>query len=557
MTPLLLFVDAAVRVSLILALGLAATTLLRRRSAAMRHWILSATVVCALVAPLFTWFGPAWTGTLPESWSRRPATALAADVQVQAVDGAAGGRDAPAAHAVVSADARPIRPPSWIIWIWLAGLAVCLAQLGAGLARLHRVTRRSRDVEAGPWADCLRRTHRTMGLGRRVRLVWSRHPTLLVTWGAARPAVILPRAAMDWSPDRIRVVVEHELAHIARHDWLMQMSGELLRAIYWFNPLAWLVIRRLRRESEHACDDSVLRSGLQGHEYAGQLLALALEFGRQRRAALPALTMARTSGLEGRISAMVNGTLDHGFGTRRARVGSLLVLVGLTVAIAAAQSGVSTVSGSVLDATGRPVPGAGVVIRHTDSAAETRTHTGTQGTYVFDGLPSGDYRLTVSLPGFQTHVVENIALSGAPQTVGDVVLEVGSLSESVSIAGRRDAAPAARAVPRTMLFRQTADPTACTSGDAGGDIKEPRKLIDVRPLYPTHLQTAGTGGIVILEGVVTTSGTVGSLKVLREVHPELAAAAVAAVRQWTYSPTLLNCEPVEVTVTVTMNFETR
>src|SRR5206468_3458320 len=78
-----------------------------------------------------------------------------------------------------------------------------------------------------------------------------------------------------WTDERARIVLSHEIAHIRRGDWLAQMLGEVLRAIHWFNPLVWIVCRRLRQESEHACDDAVLGSGVAAADYASHLLDLA------------------------------------------------------------------------------------------------------------------------------------------------------------------------------------------------------------------------------------------------------------------------------------------
>ena len=94
-----------------------------------------------------------------------------------------------------------------------------------------------------------------------MQLLQSHHPALLVTWGLGSPKILLPATASAWPADRIRVVLAHELAHVVRHDWLTQISAELLRALYWFNPLVWLAARRLREESERACDDAVLETG--------------------------------------------------------------------------------------------------------------------------------------------------------------------------------------------------------------------------------------------------------------------------------------------------------
>ena len=87
----------------------------------------------------------------------------------------------------------------------------------------------------------------------------------------------------------------------------------------------------------------------------------------------------------------------------------------------------------------------------------------------------------------------------------------------------------------------------------GGDIKEPKKIKDVKPVYPEAAKSAGVQGIVIIETVIGTDGAVNEAKVLRSV-PELDKAAIDAVMQWKYTPTLLNGKAVEVIMTVTVTF---
>ncbi|HTU99424.1 MAG TPA: energy transducer TonB [Luteitalea sp.] len=88
----------------------------------------------------------------------------------------------------------------------------------------------------------------------------------------------------------------------------------------------------------------------------------------------------------------------------------------------------------------------------------------------------------------------------------------------------------------------------------GGQIQAPRKLRHVAPLYPQIAQQARVTGTVILEAVLSPTGAVSDVKVLRSV-PLLDQAAIDAVRQWTYAPTLLNGTPVSVLMTVTVRFE--
>ena len=102
-------------------------------------------------------------------------------------------------------------------------------------------------------------------------------------------------------------------------------------------------------------------------------------------------------------------------------------------------------------------------------------------------------------------------------------------------------------------------PVSATSGGAnrrlrvGGAIRAPRKLVDVPPVYPEAARAAGIEGVVILDIVVGEGGSVIEVRVVRSI-PELDQAAIDAVSRWQYEPTLLNGEPVEIEMTVTINF---
>jgi periplasmic protein TonB len=87
----------------------------------------------------------------------------------------------------------------------------------------------------------------------------------------------------------------------------------------------------------------------------------------------------------------------------------------------------------------------------------------------------------------------------------------------------------------------------------GGSIRPPQKIRDVRPVYPAVALETRIHGIVILEAVIGEDGRVRSLRVLRSI-PLLDQAATDAVRQWVFTPTLLNGQPVPVAMTVTVAF---
>ena len=95
-----------------------------------------------------------------------------------------------------------------------------------------------------------------------------------MTWGVLRPVILLPADAGDWPEERLTTALLHELAHVRRWDFLTQLAARAACAIYWFNPLAWLALARVRREQEQAADDVALGCGLDRYAYAGHLLAI-------------------------------------------------------------------------------------------------------------------------------------------------------------------------------------------------------------------------------------------------------------------------------------------
>jgi len=321
-----------IKVSVIVLIGLVAAALLRRQSAALRHCVLASAIGCAAAMPVLQVIVPAWpipmTAFLP-SYQSNASVADSAISTEEFVDG-------PPTNDQPVPASGPRTVLSSLERIWLAGVVASLSLLLVGFGRLAWVTSRSRQVVDGTWSDMVtalsdRRKPRTP-----VRLLQTDHPTLLVTWGLTRPKVILPRAAREWPADRVLAVLGHELAHVERRDWAVQMLAELLRCIYWFNPLIWIACRRLRQESEKACDDAVLGMGMNAPEYATHLLDVARAFRhtQSRRSLFPAPAMARPSHLERRVRVMLNTGLNHTPLTRLAGIAVAVGLLGVTIPIA-------------------------------------------------------------------------------------------------------------------------------------------------------------------------------------------------------------------------------
>lgn len=211
----------------------------------------------------------------------------------------------------------------WLLAVWSVGFMVVMGHLIVGFWKLWRIARRSSALTDVLWTRLLDEVSSQCALRRRVLLIHGGQPNVPATWGVLRPIVFLPDEALDWSPERRRIVLLHELAHIKRQDYLLQVVAKTACALHWFNPLVWLAARRLRIEREQACDDCVLRAGEKASAYAGHLLDIARS---GESVSNGALAMTQTSQIEGRLRAILDVNRSRGVVTRRTlTVASLVV----------------------------------------------------------------------------------------------------------------------------------------------------------------------------------------------------------------------------------------
>jgi beta-lactamase regulating signal transducer with metallopeptidase domain len=628
MTPLAVTAAAIVlKMSAVLALTLAAAWTLRHRSAALRHWVLAIGLMLAALTPVTVAIAPAWT--VPAAWisatspvvTRSALTLSSAPLDI-----------VPTATAAPPAAAWTLNPGSLSLAIWLAGTTIALVGIAAGFVRLRGLARGTTPLLEGDWPVVAREVEAAYGLTRPVALLQSDHPALLVTWGLLRPRVFLPAAARDWPAERIRIVLRHELAHVVRRDWTVQVAAACFGAVCWFNPLAWIAVRRLRQESEYACDDVVLRHGIDGEQYATHLLAIARAVCQPRTGWIPAPAIARHSTLEQRIQAMLNRTHDRQPPTllTRVAVGAALGVATLAVAggaiaeaetpstllapyqqarvrsfihsladvpgagsaaarpiaptaypaalaqaTVAGQAARASVSGMVVDQLGGFLPGANVTLTSEATGGALVGATDRTGRFEFTDLRPGRYALEIGLPGFQNSRTL-VALEGGSAQTRTISMSVGSLQETITVTGTRGATATAEAPPPAaparnlrdaatslMELRTSLEQATFRAGTIGGTIKAPAKTRHVNPIYPGALQAQGVEGRVELIAVIGIDGKVGEVLQPRAadtadpVHPDLVAAATAAVQQWEFTPTLLNGVPVPVTMRVHTQFSLR
>jgi beta-lactamase regulating signal transducer with metallopeptidase domain len=191
--------------------------------------------------------------------------------------------------------------------LWAAGALIALVRLVVAQAAVRALAGRAGRITGGQWQERMESAARELGVTRPVRLLRASGGAMPMTWGVLRPAVLLPAEADGWTAERQRVVLLHELAHVARRDCLWQLVASLGCALYWFHPGAWWAAHRMREEREQACDDRVLAAGTRASDYAGHLLAVARAFRPARLTAAAAVGMAARSQLEDRVVAVLDG----------------------------------------------------------------------------------------------------------------------------------------------------------------------------------------------------------------------------------------------------------
>jgi beta-lactamase regulating signal transducer with metallopeptidase domain len=209
------------------------------------------------------------------------------------------------ASAPVPSVRRALSTGALALTAWALGTALMLSSLAVSLLSLARLTRTSVGFRAGRVTALTDELRAALGIRRSVTLLQGETGVMPMSWGLRDPVILLPVEAERWHRSRLISVLLHELAHVRRRDCLTQILAEVVLALHWLNPLAWLAARRLRVEREHACDDVVVASGARPSEYAEELLSLARAFHPARGSSLAAVAMARPTHLAARLRAVL------------------------------------------------------------------------------------------------------------------------------------------------------------------------------------------------------------------------------------------------------------
>lgn len=221
------------KVTLLLAVGSLALLVFRGISPASRHWLCVFTLLAMLLAPLI----PAVSNFAP-------------DGLVRVVASAASGALLPQAHKF-----------EWLEIVWITGALLTILRFVVGRWRLAIQIRNS--VPGREYPAIFPSPYHLANV------------TSPIVSGWLRPVILVPVDFPQWPFGRRRMAILHESAHIIRGDHWILLLFVLAKAVYWFHPLVWWLTRTAEQQREMACDDHVLKSGVQSTAYAELLVDLA------------------------------------------------------------------------------------------------------------------------------------------------------------------------------------------------------------------------------------------------------------------------------------------
>ncbi|MGN6391965.1 MAG: HEAT repeat domain-containing protein [Gemmatimonadales bacterium] len=362
-----------IKATCLLLIALAASLLLQRASAGSRHLVWLVTVVGLLALPVMSAWAPLQLAVLP---ARPSADASASSGGFLGIDASAGGSrldipvsggiqdggsrqagssgstpsepsDAPTATPVAAAagpsesaaagalSGSPFRLATLLFGGWiLVALALGL-WLAYGAWSVRRIVARAEPLDDPDWQTPLYEIADRLGLEAAPRLLRSDDVRMPFAAGVLSSTIVLPAESDGWSAERRTAVLIHELGHVRRRDLIGHTLGRVACALWWFHPLAWTAARRLRAESERACDDLALVFGARPSDYAEHLLDI-VSCVRDHHTPAVALAMAHRREFEGRMLAILDPELQRRGMGRLQTTGLVGGLAALALAVGAA-----------------------------------------------------------------------------------------------------------------------------------------------------------------------------------------------------------------------------
>lgn len=294
-------IPLAAKSFLVAAAALLLLQLASRRSAADRSAIAHGALIALLLLPLGAWLLP----------RLEIQTALLGEAELTSLVS----RTVPSASEVAPPPPFPqaeLAPAAlsgfdWSLVAYAVPTILLLLLTVAALVRLWPLKSRAEIIVDPHWLSALAHAQRRMGMKNGTALLVSRELHSPISWGLMRPVILLNDEALDATAEA-EAIIAHELAHVSRLDWAKLLLARVATALFWFNPLVWLLAREAHQLREEAADDAVLAADVESTDYAELLVGIARHECRGWLIGAHGVAPGRDS-LKRRVRRVLDGTL--------------------------------------------------------------------------------------------------------------------------------------------------------------------------------------------------------------------------------------------------------
>jgi TonB family protein len=590
----------ALKSVIVLGAGWLAARLLQKKSSAMRHAVWSAAFAALLAMPVLSISLPALR--LPVKGSL-----LGAGFVFHAASSAATDEPVTAGKRTSTGPAGEGKRPrldwqGWAMLLWATGSAISSAQMLAGWAAVARLRRAARPMPVGEL------TALAEGLGVRddVEVRGTPRGSMPITYGFRRAVIFLPAELAEWSPERRRMILLHELAHVLRGDCAIQLIARMVLSLYWWNPLTWISWREFLKERELAADDVVLGAGAGAAHYASHLLAVARSMGPSPAVGSAAVAMARRSQLEGRLLAILDAKRDRRSVAGLSLATIVVVAIGLAAPLATLQARSDASEGPV-NASAANASSFAALIESGDaaregrqfaeaktrynkalaaagSAADTATALLRLGTVELsmknggqaitdfeqamnaDAAKTGEAKMWMAIAQASQNNLEaaegfyegalaaedpnSAAAATTMELYGQLLQREGKTDEAKSMLDRASAVRRTQAEQAVSANR----PSGPGVRRIGGETKAPMLVSKVEPEYSEEARLAKYQGSTLLSVEIGADGLARNIRVIRGLGLGLDQKAIEAVKQWRFQPGVADGQPVTTAAQIEVNF---
>ena len=497
----------------------------------------------------------------------------------------------------------------WLAPFWIAG--VCSFDLGhvAGWISVCRLRRRGVCCASDKWQKQLTDLSAQLRLSRPIQLLESCLADTPMVLGHFRPIILMPIGLLaGLTSEHVEAILLHELAHIRRFDYLVNVLQRSVEGLLFYNPALWWISRVMRAERENCCDDVAVAISGNAHEYAAALAVL-----EQNRWSGREPAVAATGGcLVKRIRRLLypegpNGAWTPLFATVILMATAAATLAGLQSSSPQQSSGVVQSDGTETSPYFKWLNEDVVYIISDQERIAFKKLTTNEDRKKFieqfwqqrdptPGTPENEFQeehyrriaytnehYASGIPGWKTDRGRIYITLGPPDeidahpSVGQgtpipfedwIYRHIEGVGDDVTfnftdpqLNGEYrltlNPLPANTAVaPATLAPRIVSDGRMKQGPDrirVGARVQELNLITQVDPIYPPLAMQTRIQGVVRFTIIIGKDGRVSNMELV-DGHPLLVAAAIDAVGQWVYKPTLLNGEPVEVVTQVDVNF---